>query len=80
MRKGICYEWFCVRFSKLYLVPILSAIIGTILGWGDPKIIKYFQKRREKKINENVNEISIEGDWNSFLGTIVLRYMVLVKK
>ena len=57
---------FVYVFQNYIWVPIISAIIGTILGWGGPKIVKYIQKRREKRINTSVNEISIEGDWNSF--------------
>lgn len=55
-----------VVFQNYIWVPIVSAIIGTVLGWGGPKVIKYFQVRKEKRINENIQEFSIEGDWNSF--------------
>ena len=58
---------FVYAFQNYIWVPIISAIIGTVLGWGGPKIIKFFQKNRERRVNEKVNEISIEGDWNSFL-------------
>lgn len=53
-------------FQNYIWVPIVSAIVGTILGWGGPKVINYFKKQREKKINEGVDEITIAGDWNSF--------------
>lgn len=47
-------------------VPIISAIIGTLLGWLGPKVVKYIQEKKEKGINKEVDEISIAGDWNSF--------------
>ena len=59
---------FMYVFQNYIWVPIISAIIGTVLGWGGPKVIIYFQRKREKRVNESVNEISIEGDWNSFFG------------
>lgn len=53
-------------FQNYIWVPITSGIIGAVLGWGIPKILKYYQRRREIRVNESVDEISIEGDWNSF--------------
>ena len=59
---------FVYVFQNYIWVPIISAIIGTLLGWGGPIIIKYLKRKRDKRINESVDEISIEGDWNSFFG------------
>ena len=41
---------FMYVFQNYIWVPIISAIIGTVLGWGGPKVIIYFQRKREKRV------------------------------
>lgn len=59
--EGVIYV-----FQNYIWLPIITTVLGTVLGLASPKVIKFFQKRREKRINENIEELSIEGDWNSF--------------
>ncbi len=49
-------------FQNYVWVPIVSTVIGAILGLLVPQMVK----KAKQAINKNVDEISIAGDWNSF--------------
>ncbi len=49
-------------FQNYIWVPIVTTVIGTLLGLAIPNIIK----KIKNFINKNVDEIAIAGEWNSF--------------
>lgn len=63
---GITVSGGSYFFQNYIWVPIITTIIGYLLGLWVPKVIKRIQDKREKRINECVDEINIAGDWNSF--------------
>ena len=53
-------------FQNFIWVPIVSAIIGFALGFLIPKLHSTISKWWNKKISQNIEELNISGEWNSF--------------
>lgn len=53
-------------FQNFIWLPVISAILGFILGIVVPKIYTRFASWRSTKLNSKVKELNIAGEWNSF--------------
>ena len=56
--------WYFIQ--NFVWVPIVSAVIGFLLGILVPKIAARISKWWHLKISQQIKELSIAGDWNSF--------------
>lgn len=59
-------EVIIVPFLENYiLIPIVSGIVGFIIGWLFPKVVKKISTWWKKRIDKNVQELNISGSWTS---------------
>lgn len=52
--------------KEFFWIPMLGAVLGFIATWWVKGCIDKYKKHRERKINSRVDELNIEGSWNSF--------------